>query len=202
MRYLLTILTVLGLSATLAAATFSVKIKVEDPTGDGVKDDLIIVQDLDHRENELLRVLSDKNGCVPPLELPSGLYRIIATAPYGLWQTNVREFLVGRRPINVVVRVQPIGTHGHGDIVNIGTSRANLQVIAQDGRPADGARILARDRTASIHTERWYKADRQGKVTIELVDKPTVVVIIYDDFLQITELSDGDLNPIIHLTGY
>ena len=97
MRIIPIILAVLMFPVAISAATFSVTIKIEDETGDALKDELVIVQDLNNQEHEILRALSDKNGYVPPLELPSGLYRVIATAPYGLWETSVREFLVGQK---------------------------------------------------------------------------------------------------------
>lgn len=183
----------------VAAVTFPVKIKGEDSSGAVVKDELVIVQDLDNREHEILRGLSDHTGNGPTLQLPSGLYRVIATAPYGLWQTSVREFLVGQQPTDVIVRVQPMPTHGYGDIVTVGTTRVELKLIGPDGQPANGARILIRDRDATLHLERWYKADGKGIATIDLVSKPTVAVVIYADILVTTELEQHDSNPVIRL---
>jgi hypothetical protein len=142
--------------------------------------------------------LSDQEGNVPLLQLSRGLYRVIVTAPYGIWQTTVREFLVGERSTEVIVRVQAMGTHGYGDIVSKGTP-AQLQVIGPDGRPANGASILVRDRDATLFLERRYKADRNGNAKIELVSEPTVVVVVYGDVLLSTELNRRDLNPIIRL---
>lgn len=104
MRHLLTVLALVGLVPAVAAATAPVKIRVEDAVGAVIKDELVIVQDLDSREHEVLRALSDQEGNVPPLQLSPGLYRVIATAPYGVWQTSVREFLVGERPTEVIAK--------------------------------------------------------------------------------------------------
>src|SRR5208337_2561069 len=132
MRHLLLLLALFGVVPTVAAATFPVKVKVEDSSGAAVKDELVIVQDLDSREHEILRALTDPDGNAPTLQLPSGLYRVIATAPYGLWLTSVREFLVSQAPTEVILRVQPMPTHGYGDIVTVGTPRVQLKVIGPD----------------------------------------------------------------------
>jgi hypothetical protein len=157
----------------------------------------VIVQDLTNREREILRVLSDEQGNVPTLDVPAGLYRVIATAPYGLFQTSVREFLVGREATQVVVTAQTMPTHGYGDVVTAGTARVQVQVIGSDGQPATGAHILIRDRDATLHTERWYTADEKGMATIELVSEPTVVVVVYSGEPVATEFTEHDLSPVI-----
>lgn len=183
----------------ISAAPFSVTIKIEDGSGDALKDELVIVQDLNNRENELLRTLSDKQGCIPPFVLPSGLYRVIATAPYGLWETTVLEFLVvDQKSTEVLVRVNPKATHGFGDIVPTETNKAKLKVIGKNGHPADGLKVLVRDRSATLHLERWYKTDSRGVAEIELVAEPTVVVVC-GDTLQATELAMNEQNPVIYL---
>jgi hypothetical protein len=199
MRRLLLVLTLFGVMPSVAAVTYTVKIRVEDPSVAVVKDELVIVQDLNNREHEILRALTDRDGNAPALELPSGLYRVIATAPYGLWETSVREFLVGKQSTEVIVRVQPIPSHGYGDIWTIGTPRVQLQVIGPDGQPAKGAHILIRDRDATLSLKRWYTADEKGVAKIELVSEPTVVVVIYGDVLLTSELAQHDLSPVIRL---
>jgi hypothetical protein len=81
---------------------------------------LVIVQNLDAHEREVMRVLTDREGRVPAADLSSGLYRVIATAPYGTLQAKVDEFLVGSKPRSVVVTVQFLATHGYGDVVTVG----------------------------------------------------------------------------------
>jgi hypothetical protein len=189
MQHLLLLLALLG-AVTPVAGTFPVKVKVEDSGGAAVKDELVIVQDLNNREHEILRALSDQGGNVPTFQVPTGVYRVIATAPYGLWKTSVREFLVSQQSTQVIVRVEPTPTHGYGDIVTIGTTSVQLQVIGPDGEPANGARILIRDGDATLHLERWYETSGKGMATIELVGKPTVAVVIYGDMLLTTELAD------------
>ena len=53
-----------------------------------------------------------------------------------------------------------------------------------------------RDRDATLHLERRYKADNKGAAIIELVGKPTVMVVVYGDVLLTTELDPHDLNPL------
>lgn len=72
-------------------------------------------------------------------------------------------------------------------------------MIGPDGQPANGARILVRDRDATLHLERRYKTDGKGTAKSELVSEPTVVVVVYGAVLLSTELAQHDLNPIIRL---
>jgi len=194
---LILILFLFGLVPANGSATFPVTIRVEDASGAVTKEVLVIVQDLDHSEHEILRTLSDQSGNVPSLQLSPGLYRVIATAPYGIWETSVSEFLVGSPPNVVIVKVQPMPTHGYGDIVTMATIRAHLQVIGLDGQPAGGARILVRDRDARLHLERWYEANAEGAATIDLVSEPSVVLVVYNNTLLTAELDRHDLNPVI-----
>jgi hypothetical protein len=188
-----------GVITADAADTFPVKIRVEDASGASVKDELVIIQDLNNREHEVNRALSKEDGTVPPFQLQPGLYRVIATAPYGLWETNVREFLVSQKPTEVMVEVRPLGTHGYGDIVPMRAIRRQLHVIGSDGLPVSGANILLRDRDATLHLERWYRTDKNGAAQIELVSDPTVVVVVYGDDLLTTELTQHVVNPVIRL---
>lgn len=199
MRCFLFVLLLVGLVHLAAADTFPVRLKIVDATGAAIDQELVIVQDLDNREHEIVRALSNRDGNIEPLQLSPGLYRVIATAPYGLWETQVREFLVRRPGSQVIVRVHPMPTHGNGDIVMTGTTKAFLRVIGPEGQPANGARILTRDQVATSGSERWYKADGRGTATIELVGNPTVVVVIYRDVLLTTELGQDDLSPVIRL---
>lgn len=182
-----------------AAIASPVKIKVEDSAGAVVKNVLVIVQDLDKSRRETLRVLSDEDGKVPVLQLSPGLYRVIATAPYGLWQTGVRELLVGQQPTNLIIKVQAQPTRGYGDVVTLGTTQRHFQVIGPDGQPASGARILIRDRDATPYLERWYMTDDSGIAKIDLIGDPTVAVVIYADVLLTTEIAQRDSSTLIHM---
>src|SRR5579872_2829876 len=183
------VIALLGGIPAAPSVPIPVNIKVEDGSGASVKDELVIIQDLNNREHEVLRALTKEDGTLPPFQLQSGLYRVVATAPYGLWQTSIREFLVGQQSTEITIKVQPVPTHGYGDIVNVRTIRRQLRVIGSDGSPASGASVLVRDRDATLHLERWYKTDKKGTTPIEMVGDPTVVVVVYGDVLLATELT-------------
>jgi len=179
----------------LAAMTSSTKVDlvVHDSAGAPVKDELVIVQDLYNQEHEVLRVLTHEDGKIPTLDLRPGLYRAIGTAPYGLWQTQVQEFLVGQLPVKVELSIRPMPTHGNGDIVTVGTKKKRLKVLKANGQPASGAEIYVRDPGATLHLERRYETNTQGEVEIELTGDPTVVVIVLGDSLTTRETNDkGD----------
>ncbi len=196
MRY---IVTVLALLASIQGS--AVTIKVQNASGEGERNVLVIVQNLDDHEREVTRVLTDQEGRVPAADLSPGLYRVIATAPYGLIQTKIDEFLVGSKPRNIVVTVQFLATHGSGDVVTVPKTWTQVQVVRPDGKPAAGADVHVRDRDATLHLERWYTTDEAGRVTIEQVSDPIVVVIVYKDTLTSLEIGSGAVNPIVHLKG-
>jgi hypothetical protein len=187
MRFLMALIVLSAMSSST-----HVDLVVEDSSGVPLKDELVIVQDLYHREHEVLRVLTDGGGKIPSLDLHPGLYRAIATAPYGQWQTEVREFLVGERSVRLTLRVRPTPTHGNGDIVTVGTKRKKLKVLQPNGQAASGAEIYVRDRDATLYLERWYKTNSKGEAEIELVSNPTVVVIVLGDSLATREINDNN----------
>jgi hypothetical protein len=81
------------------ATAEAVKVRVVDESDAPIKDVLVIIQNLSKHEAELLRVLSDADGYVGRGELQPGLYRLIATTPYGLWRTTIKEFMVKSAPL-------------------------------------------------------------------------------------------------------
>src|ERR1035441_7121891 len=109
------------------ASAVSVKFRVVDEGGSPVKDVLVIVNNLESHGAEVLRVLTNDRGEAGFLELQPGLYRMIATAPYGLWQTRIKEFLVKSGPLEVVLPVKVMPTHGYGDIIVVEDPRLTMQ---------------------------------------------------------------------------
>jgi hypothetical protein len=176
-----------------------VTIKVEDVSGAPIKNELVIVQDLDHQEREIVRALTGDAGTIQPLELSPGLYRAIATAPYGLWQTKVCEFLVTEKQRDILLRVQPIPTHGAGDIVITGSALIEVQVLNSSSQVITGASVLSRDSAASLSSEKWYKTDETGLAHIKLVGDPTVLVVSYRDALVTKEVHAKDSKVVIRL---
>jgi hypothetical protein len=198
MRYIL-VLAALALLAPPAPQT-APTLRVEDTGGAPLKDELVILQNLDDHEREMLRALTDRDGNVPVPDLKPGLYRAIATAPYGLWETQIREFFVAEgRPLEVILYVKPMATHGNGDIVTIGAPVTELQVLDSTGSPVSGAAVLVRDREATLYLERWYLTNAKGSATIELVGSPTVVVVTSQKLLTTTEILKTPPSIVVRL---
>jgi hypothetical protein len=179
------------------ATAEAVKVRVVDESDAPIKDVLVIIQNLSKHEAELLRVLSDADGYVGRGELQPGLYRLIATIPYGLWRTTIKEFMVKSAPLELVLRLKVMPTHGYGDIVVVGTTWVDLQVLRPDGRPASDAELLVRDRDATLYTERWYKADAQGRIRIEMVSDPLMLVVLCQDAIMTTEISRSNAPKVL-----
>lgn len=194
MRQFFTVLLLSG----FALAT-PLNLRVADSSGEPMKDVLVIVVNLD-RGTELSRQLTDEQGRIPKREMQTGLYRAIATVPYGPWTTSVKEFWVSETAADVELMLKPLGTRGYGDIVTLGTTTAVLQVIAADGKAASGAEIVVRDREATLHLERRYKADSEGRTEIELVADPTVVVVAFGGNVKSIELASTEKYATIRLT--
>jgi len=186
MKFLLALIVL----ATMTSST-KVDLVVHDSAGAPVKDELVIVQDLYNQEHEVLRVLTDAEGKIPILDLRPGLYRAIGTAPYGLWQTQVQEFMVGKTPMKIELSVRPISTHGNGDIATAGTKKKRLKVLKVNGQPVSGAEIYVRDRGATLNLERRYVTNTQGEVDIELTGDPTIVAVVVGEFLTTRETNDN-----------
>ena len=180
-------------------STIEVTVSVHDTSGGPVNNDLVILQNLDEREKEIVRALTDLDGRIPPLQLGPGLYRAIVTAPYGLWQTRVSEFLVKDIPVSLIVSVEPMPTHGAGDVVTVERKRINLRIVAADGHPASGAIILARDTYATLHLERWYKADQFGETEIEITADPQIIVVVFGGMVVTREIASRSAQQVIRL---
>jgi hypothetical protein len=176
-----------------------VAFKTVDASGAPVKDELVIVQDLNGRTHEILRALTDTSGQVESLELARGLYRLIATDPYGLWQTKVSEFLVTGQPTTLVVSLDSIPTHGQGDVVTLASTSIEVEVLDAEGRSAVGAKILSRDETASLASQKWYLTDQDGRANIRLAGDPTVVVVWFGDVLLTREIGSKESRLLIRL---
>ena len=194
MRILLAVLVLSGFAPAARVA-----VKVEDASGAPIKNELVIVQDLNNREREVLRALTDDAGNIQSFDLSPGLYRAIATAPYGLWQTKVSEFVIVQEPRNIILKVEPIPSHGSGDIVAVGTTRAELQVLNADGQPVIGANVLSRDSIASLSSEKWYTTNEHGIADVELLEDPTVLVVCYGDTLITKTVHPRDSKIVVRV---
>lgn len=170
-------------------------VRVLDVSGAPLKDALVVIKTLDGKE-ELCRSLSDAEGYVCQMEVIRSPCRAIATTPYGLWKTGVLESLGREGPARLQFMLRPRATHGYGDIVSVGNQEADVLVRRQSGEPVAGANVLVRDGYATLYLERWYRTDSAGKVRIELVGQPTVVVVVSDGILLSQEVV-GDARSIV-----
>jgi hypothetical protein len=161
-------------------AAGQVRIVVKDTSGTPIPDALVIVQDLNHQEREIFRALTDREGNLAPRTLSPGLYRAIATYPYGRWETAVREFLV--RDQTLTVQIGMAAQQGHDEIaVSIGELTVHIRDAA--GKPVDGARVLVRDAEAHRGSEHWGTTNAQGTATLQLTMTPAVLIVVYGDKL-------------------
>ena len=143
-----------------------VEIAVTGANGAALKDALVIVQDLQGKDDrELFRALTDVRGNIPPHTLAPGVYRAIAVFPYSHRENSVSEFLVRDAPVNLHLRMAE--SQGLDDLpVSIG--QLTVHVISPNGQPAVGARVLVRDAEAHPGSEHWGTTNAQGSTTLEL----------------------------------
>ena len=182
-----------------SSAAVVVSVSVADGSRAPIKDVLVILQPLDPSNGEISRSLTDSQGHITPVKVAAGLYRAIASTPYGLWETKITEFLANGPKTDVILFVTPQPTHGYGDIVSIGNPLRRVHVLRSTGEPAANAAVYVRDRNATLHLERRYKTDLSGNAQIELVSNPTVVIAVSEGSLlseEITEETKTDRKPI------
>jgi Carboxypeptidase regulatory-like domain len=185
--------------ACLAGAT-PVGLKVEDKTGAAFPDVLVIVKSLsldEKREVEIFRALTDAKGIVPSRELPTGLYRLIATCPYGICKTKVQEFYVKDDPVQLELTLDVVGsgTHGEGDVTEVGPSKQlKVRVTDSEGRPVRLASVIVRD--SDVQHEGWYKTDSGGSATVDLPEGSVTVVVLYGGNLTSKTLSAATVDEL------
>jgi hypothetical protein len=148
-------------SANLGATT--VGISTKDRTGDPIANALVIIKSLE-TGREVVRVLSDKQGQIPEVDLHRGFYRVIATDPYGLWETKVQELLVTeeRRDLSLFLDAKPT----HDNVSFLGSRMQTVQVLDRNGKPVSELIVLAWNESAIY--EKWYKTNEQGEANVQL----------------------------------
>lgn len=188
-------LTLLALVCSSSVSAAPLHLDVVDKTGAAFPDVLVIVKSLEGK-GEVFRALTDSKGAVLGRELPPGLYRVIATCPYGICETKVREFYVKDAPVQLQLTVDVSPTRGEGDVVEIGPSRSlRVQLLGRDGKPARLASVLIRD--SGAEHERWYKAGPDGSATVELPEGQATVVVLYGEAITTKVLSTAAVTALI-----
>ncbi len=165
-----------------------VEIVVTGANGTALKDVLVIVQDLQAKdERELFRALTDNRGNIQPHTLAPGLYRAIAVLPYSHRETSVSEFLVHDAPVNLQLHM----AEAQGlDNLPVSIGELTVHVLDANGQPAVGARVLVRDVEAHPGSEHWGTTNAQGSTTLELTLTPAVLLVVHRDRLY-TFPADG-----------
>ena len=186
-------LVALTLALPLWANATSFRLTVVDATGAGFPDVLVIVKSLDGK-GELFRVLTDGAGKIPERDLAQGLYRAIATCPYGICETEVREFFVREKPVELELKVAVSPTKGN--IAVIGPSlRMRVQVLNAAGMPVESAALLVRDECAV--DERWYNTDTNGEVEVTWPDGAVIFAAVFKDFLAREKVERAKLEEFV-----
>ena len=162
-----------GLIFTGIALAANVKITVLSQAGGPFPDVLVIVKSLEGR-GEMLRALSDSQGDVKTT-LPVGMYRLIATCPFGICLTEMKEFIVSKDMEQISITVGAIGTV---QTVFIGKETAKLILLDKANQPFSHCTVMIRNWDDS--EEYWYVPDSKGIVNIKIYDNPQVLVIFTD----------------------
>jgi hypothetical protein len=150
----------------------TVQVSIEDGAGGAFPNVLVILKSLEDA-HEVFRVLTDSNGHIPVVALQPGLYRIIATCPYGLCETKLQEVFIGENPLNLVLRLAVVSAINR---VIVGPNSHIVQVLDKDGNPVSNALVIARD--VMLTYEKWYKTDNDGKAKVILIGDPAILVIV------------------------
>jgi len=166
-------LATIALLASGRADAAPLEVKVFDRTKATFSDVLVIIESLDGK-GEVFRTLSDANGSIPKRDLAPGLYRLIATCPYGPCETEVREFIVANDPIRLDITVNLKPTDGDGYWEGLHP----LRVSVQNSRlqPMDQTIVIVRD--SEKNYEKWYKTGADGTVLVEIPDAPMTFVVL------------------------
>lgn len=176
---------VLALLVCSQAGAAPVRLRVLDQTGAAFPEVLVIVKSLAGK-GEIFRALTDQTGSVPERDLAAGLYRAIATCPYGICETKVTEFLVGDTPVELELKVDVSPTRGNVAIVGP-SNRLKLEVVDAQGKPVASAQVIVRDSKAEY--EHWYRTDNKGETDVEPRGTMTTFVVLYNRTLTTETMS-------------
>lgn len=176
----------IGLIFISPATAATLRVHVVDPSSAPFPKVLVIIKSLDSGR-EIVRELTDANGRIRTIELDAGVYRLVATCPYGLCKTAVREFLAAQLTDEMLVTVQLPATDVFGEL--LGAPRLRVVLKRPNGSLASKVRLLVRDLKA--RREKWYVSDENGSVVIELIDDPVVLVAIHDGTIFSRQIETG-----------
>lgn len=150
------------------------RIQVLDESGAPFPNVLVIVKSLEG-QGEIGRYLTDRSGQVPSIRFEPGIYRLIATCPYGPCKTTVREILGSDLSPETILKIPMNPTDTNGMLLNAPKIHLALRRPANDV-VTKNVKLLVRDPEAK--SEKWYTADAKGGVDVELPSDPATVVAI------------------------
>jgi hypothetical protein len=182
---------ILVLLVSSRSSASPVHLRVTDQTGAAFPDVLVIVKSLAGK-GEIFRALTNQAGGAPERDLTAGLYRAIATCPYGICETRVTEFLVSDAPLELVLKVDVSPTRGNVAIVGP-SNQLKLDVLDGQGKPAIAA-VLVRDSNAEF--EQWYKTNSEGEVDVEPRGTMTTFVVLYNGTLTTETISSESVQKL------
>jgi len=186
--------TLLGVLALVVCsqARASVRVRVTDRTGAPFPDVLVIVKSLAGK-GEIFRALTNQTGRVPDRDLAAGLYRVIATCPYGICETKITEFLVGDAPVELELKVDVSPTRGNVTVVGP-SNRMRVQLLDPQGKPVASAEVLVRDSSAEF--ERWYKTNSDGEADVEPLGTKITFAVLYKRTLTEETVSAASIEKL------
>jgi hypothetical protein len=191
---------VFSLPISVRAEAVPFHLQTLDQTGAGFPNVLVIVRSLEDQK-ESFRALTDQSGTIAAYRLAPGLYQIIATCPYGICETAVREFIVRTSEVHLEVKLGILPTQGN--VVRIGpVSQRRIEVRGENDKPVSSAQVLVRD--ANAQNETWYKTGADGAVMVALPPGEATIVAVYDGTLVTRTLNphrsdEGDGTVTLHL---
>jgi len=146
--------------------------EVTDASGAPISNVLVIIRSIEG-EGEKLRALSDASGLAPVTQLGKGKFQVIATQPYGLWETGVKEFVMDGNPATLTLSLRVRPTQGLGDVEFVGPG-LDLSVVDRSGHVVPNAEVFVRDHEATFG--KWYVTDKQGNTNISLFGNETEII--------------------------
>jgi hypothetical protein len=183
-------LLLLTLSEAALSHASSLRVSVKDRTGSPFANVLLIVKSLEDG-GERHRALSDASGEAPETVLRPGLYRLIATCPYGVCETQITEFLMGNDSVSLRMALDVRATTG--DIV-LSDRKLRVVVVGRNEQAASKAKVLVRNSDAT--TEKWYVADEKGGLLIDVLSEPMTLVAFYAGRLETRNLTSEDVDRL------
>jgi len=167
----------------------NLNIRIADQSGAPLACMLVIVRSIEG-SGEVLRLLSDSSGSASLKLPPPGKYQVIATHPYGNWETVVKELVVDQEPIALDISVRALPTHGIGDVAIV-SPEVSIKVVNSSGHVEPNAEIFVRDHEGVYG--KWYRTDSNGMARASTFGDATEVLAFYGNHVAKIAISFPEL---------